>query len=539
MNGSSTAGTPTPGTGAPTSPSACRLTLLWPVRTVTGREPAVRAALDSIAERRLVAALRTAYAVPLGLRADLVLAVAGDRVMVHDDAGRALAGPSPREVAAGLAADAGCWVLEDAGTASAQRDAAASSDERGIGDSNERGTAGFLASHVLGGDDEALSRAIADMDLGLDSAPGSPASSGEVAAILPPVRGTVHHGEGDPATWRRAVRADEPPVTVFSDAALVPPGSAAASRVVDAGGGRVAALTVTDHGGWADLLYYSHPAMASPLEPGEHRTPTVRLTAGLGVTTFPPTVPEIDESVPAAQTLSDGLTTPEPVLTAESALTAELALTAESALAAELAPAAAPSAAALAQGLAATFAPAAADVEALVMATSPLRAQMIVAGLAFCAPEGPVAAGDLAQRPWIGELADAVEMFGFDPRWTRVLAGLTPTPAGGTIVEAAPTQPADPGTGPGSGSGPGEDRAGGEPAASGTGPGTRPGTRQPAGPEARRRAAVAYSSAIVAMLVAAFFLFLGPLPWRWADLAVAGVAVIVGVWQLLRAERSG
>jgi len=325
--------------------------------------------------------------------------------------------------------------------------------------------------------------------------------------FAPQPRTTLHYGESDPQLWGVAV-SSVGVATLHHDVAVLrgEQGALAAHAVSQAPSAPGPSLTVVDFGSWYALTYYSREAMEAKVPRNELREPTARFTVGLGLSRLP----SAPVDTPAGRVAT-----------------------------------------VLAQDL---YLPAGDDIEALTAAMSTVRAEQAVASLARCTEDGIPAAAPVAQRPWFHELVDAVEILGFDPAWLRVLDGGDPpvpgepvTPRGvlDATVRSVATRLRDGGTEP-------DDAASGT---AGTAPEARdaqaptpeeePQAAPPLAPgqvrrtaQQRRRANLRYGTAVIAMIVAAFFLFLRPLPWDAADLGVAAVAVVVGVWQLLTAERS-
>ncbi|MGO3140074.1 MAG: hypothetical protein ACTII3_04960 [Galactobacter sp.] len=151
---------------------------------------------------------------------------------------------------------------------------------------------------------------------------------------------------------------------------------------------------------------------------------------------------------------------------------------------------------------------------------SQVRAEQALASLIHCAT-APGSGTRLSDQPWLEHLRDAVEMLGFEPRLVDLVAGHAQTPA--DAVEVGATEAAEDAVQ--------EQEVGGSRAEE---------AETPSAPGNQRDGGVRnwlYVSVVVQMLIGAIFIFLKPLPWSWANLVVATLAIASGVVMLARGER--
>ncbi|WP_291280210.1 hypothetical protein [Galactobacter sp.] len=165
-------------------------------------------------------------------------------------------------------------------------------------------------------------------------------------------------------------------------------------------------------------------------------------------------------------------------------------------------------------------APTFASQSALESDMSQVRAEQALASLMHCAT-APGSESALSKQPWLDHLRDAVEMLGFETRLVDLIADHAQTPADAVEVGETDTVTAEPET---------TDWA--EQPTADAAVASAPG--QPSAGGARNWL---YATVVVQMLIGAIFIFIKPLPWSWANLLVATLAIASGVIMLARGER--
>lgn|GEM_PF-2064405 len=474
------------------------LDLYWPARTAVERVAAMAGLHTALEARSVVAAFQTGVEVPLGLRVALAVAVSGDRVVVHTEDESLSAGLDPDHLMAALHQHAGAWVVEP--------------EEDGFS--------------LLAGESEAFesaAREAARRELGAEWLASASDETALEAGLLPVSRAAVHHGDPDPELWSVVAKATGDAITLHRDVAVLrhdgagdPDAPFAELGVLSADATGRPALSLRDYGTWWTLSYYSRDDMSARVKTGQLREPSLRVSVGLGATTLPGAdAPSVVLPVPDAARSGDASGSPER----------------------RWAPGESTPARRLAHTLASlTFTLSPEDADSLREGMSAVRAEQAIASLARCVPDGELARVPVAKAPWLKELADAVEMLGFDPAWVGVLAGTARAPEGGEAVRPRGVMGAVAGAmarelrggrgrpeKDGAGDGTGGDRA-----TSGTGEG-----RRPVANENDPR----YIAAIVELLLAAALLFLHPLPWTWVNYAAGAVLTLHGAWLVWRAAR--
>lgn len=336
---------------------------------------------------------------------------------------------------------------------------------------------------LIAGDDPRLEAAVSELGA---ARPG-------VDGFSPESSLAVHYGEPSSVNWGVVLKEMDASVSLHRDVAVIT-GPDSPERIVtmisDAG---TAQLTLRDFGGWVGLAYFSPQAMAAKVGKGELREPTAAFAVGLGAYALPPAPAGGPGGAPNAG---------QPSTPAERLSTLFLDD---------------------------FFLPSADDVEELSASMSSVRAEQVVASLASAAEQCPVAQGTLATRPWLGELRDAVEILGFDPRWVGVLAGTESAPEAGEAV--APTTPLKAAVSEAKAEFRAEREAQNERAAAATGP-KRLFYSQAWKPSTR------YVVAICELIIAAVLVYAQPFPLSWLNLVIAAVLTIDAVWHVWSATKA-
>ena len=332
---------------------------------------------------------------------------------------------------------------------------------------------------LIAGDDPRLEAAVSDLGV---ARPG-------VDGFSPESSLAVHYGEPTAVNWGVVLKEMDASVSLHRDVAVIT-GNDSPERIVtmisDAG---TAQLTLRDLGGWVGLAYFSPQAMAAKVGKGELREPTAAFAVGLGAYALPP--------APVGGPKGEQPNTPAARLST--------------------------------LFLDDYFRPSTDDVQELSASMSGVRAEQVVASLASAAEQRPVAQGTLATRPWLGELRDAVEMLGFDPRWVGVLAGTEPAPEAGEAV--VPTTPLKAVVSEAKAEFRAEREAQNERAAAATGP-RRLFYSQAWKPSTR------YVVAICELIIAAVLVYAQPFPLSWLNLAIGAVLTIDAVWHVWSATKA-
>ncbi|RII41779.1 hypothetical protein DWB68_10880 [Galactobacter valiniphilus] len=238
-----------------------RLQLFFPQQGQAGWRQSAEAVEQVLASRSVVAAVQSGYAVPLGLRVTVLVAVHEDRVVLFDADGNITAALEPEHLGQALALHAGAWVME--------------LDEEPA---------------LLAGDAETLQAALNALE------------EGGPDPFAPAQRACVHYGEPEIAVWSVALKGSKTNGTLHRDTALLHGEPGPETAVVAGALTGSPALILRDFGSWWGLSYYSRAAMAAKVKGGEEREPTLALALGLGATLLPPAPAREPGETPAAST---------------------------------------------------------------------------------------------------------------------------------------------------------------------------------------------------------------------------------------------
>jgi hypothetical protein len=422
------------------------LALAWPAGDLDAR---VRGVVEFLESSSVIAEVGGGIEVPIGGRADVVIATSQGRVLQYDEDGRIAPGLDPGSFVTELAEATGSWILDP--------------DPSDDGRTHE----------YLAGDRDGFMHAVQAAGVGLD-------------ALDSVTKVAVHQGEADPDVFQAVVNTLDRPaarILLHQDTAVFTEGAAhAASAITERPSDPRAALTLEDQGGWVRLSWFSGETLSAGAE-GPRR-------------------PDVDVSVGR----------PSPTIAGLSVLEQNTP-------------------AARVQQVLRRFTPVASQEDVARLAAggmSTTRAEQSALALSDTVTTGLSAGGSLAAQPWLSDLRDAVEMLGFDPIVVDVLAGTR------TLPEPVETLTAT--------SGREESAMPDDASQAGAGVARVPGADGPDGParqaptERRAGTNAVYVVVIVEMVIGAVFLFLKPLPWSWANLVVAAIAIAAGVIQLGRRE---
>lgn len=224
------------------------LELLWPAQDQAQRRVAMNALDQVLTSRRIVAAVQGGTAVPLGLSVDLVVAMADDRMVAYDEAGRLTEIHEVESVLAALSEHAGAWVLDpDAGG-------------------------------VISGSEDAFFDWTAEVAAGL----GDGAS-----AFVPSSDLGIHLGEDSAEHWGSLSHKSKSSVVLHGDVAVITGPDWLEKRAVDVPESKAQALSLRHRGSWLELAYYSEAQMRQKVRWTDGREPLLAGPAGIAVTLYP------------------------------------------------------------------------------------------------------------------------------------------------------------------------------------------------------------------------------------------------------------
>ncbi len=464
-----------------------RLQLFFPQQGQAGWRQSAEAVEQVLASRSVVAAVQSGYAVPLGLRITVLVAVHQDRVVLFDADGRINAALEPEHLGQALALHAGAWVME--------------LDEEPA---------------LLAGDETSLQAALDSLE------------AGGPDPFAPVQRACVHYGEPEAALWSVALKGFRTNGTLHRDTALLRGEAGPESAVLAGALSGAPALTLRDFGAWWGLSYYSREAMAAKLKGEQEREPTLALALGLGATLLP-----APPAAPGAAFASAHESTPAERLAAALGAAHMLADPAD--------------AGALEGAMSAVRAEqAVASLGRCVPPAGTLVVGGSVAGAAWLG-EAADAVEMLGFDPaWVGVLAGTErEPSGGAEIVPRGVLAATGQAIAAEFAAPSTAGPAQSSAAGGAAATSSERAAASAPEAaesSGAGRGPRGGlgwTRSFA-------PTVRYSIGIIELGIAAVFLFLAPMPLTWLNPALAALFTLDGAWQVWdtirleeRAKRAG
>lgn len=228
------------------------LELLRPAQNQPQRRAAMAAVDVVLSSRRIVAAVQGGTVIPLGFSATLVLAMAGDRMMAHDEAGQLTEIQDVDSVLAVLSEHTGAWVLDDD------------------------------AGGVISGDEDAY----------VDWAAKVEAGSGNGASVFAPSSDLgIHLGEDSADHWGIMSHKTKSSVVLHGDAAVIPGPDRLELMAVDIQESKAQALSLRHRGGWLELAYYSEAQMRKKVRWYNSREPLLAGPVGIAVTLYPASAP--------------------------------------------------------------------------------------------------------------------------------------------------------------------------------------------------------------------------------------------------------